>query len=1078
MPSANKKTYYAHEGRKKRRDESHTKLLIAAQKALDSYLEKVDFFSEQPSTLNYDDIYEFINKTATGVDWKKYALSHFRKIIINLNNKGNIQRPLPISIFDIKRDPPIRNMQWIEYGKWINELTAALDLYWAKQAQYDFSNEEVIGNLLLCAILFSGLNTKASLEALLNHINRREKIQHLHNMPVFIMTEISENYGNITIDTKLGRSRNFVPDYLTQCWLIHLYQIEDIHVYFEPEYYLELVFNKMMCDFNKTIYQNLLKYAHYNWAQLENVDISPALTHCLTGKIPTCNLSLDELKKFIAPLFTQTDQSQYTLHSSDTPTMTHVKPTSQKVSLEKQKKAIIKLHKAFLKMVRISQTERPIIELLIEYCREHQSQFNEYSQRMALWLISLYKPNHEQADRLAKIFHCRADKLYKYNTKHGLLKNSSIYTYYTSIAEPWFIHSLEFIDQNNDINDNLENIYTEIIGNLKLVEDFETFQDQDKEQFNKHEDESIKHSDQATNATINTTIKNSTKMKMLTRFHEFQQDVFDADSMDFGPMVTYRKPRANIISPHTYTLLLKKLITFGQRDGWSEQFILSLQLIYTLAYRTGMRISEITGLRVADVKGKKDFSIAIRPYGSQNQGNQHDLKTRSSLRDIPIYSLLTEEEKRIFYQYIKHKRLTNKPKSYLFTDWQSGHKLKPYQITKPLKIILNEMFNVHDYTFHSLRHSAANYLALVLNCADVHFVEKMTGLSIEHINTIRKDLLPNWDAPNKWFLVACLLGHINPHETFRSYIHLTDLMVGNSLRKHFPHLTVDMVQRITGLRKSWNQYFQLSEGERRFNFEKHAHTLNEILMNHQDHWAKTNINATLRNLPKTPVKNHNYFDYFAGTQASKISFELFYSALQQLQKFNNNKAAQIVARELDLSVDIMDYWLENAKKLANLCSKKGQPRLVQLDQIIPILRDHQEDQEACRYFFKNLHQVYTASPEDIKFVLDMFLACVTYKRGGISCAESKVDDLEKFYKIIKPLFPEALWQIRGNMLSNILSDKKHPLLFNLAQKHNQLHVKNSKSVLQLQLFSEKTQNALSALKFCLHLACIGAPKSL
>lgn len=122
MPSANKKTYYAHEGRKKRRDESHTKLLIAAQKALDSYLEKVDFFSEQPSTLNYDDIYEFINKTATGVDWKKYALSHFRKIIINLNNKGNIQRPLPISIFDIKRDPPIRNMQWIEYGKWINEL--------------------------------------------------------------------------------------------------------------------------------------------------------------------------------------------------------------------------------------------------------------------------------------------------------------------------------------------------------------------------------------------------------------------------------------------------------------------------------------------------------------------------------------------------------------------------------------------------------------------------------------------------------------------------------------------------------------------------------------------------------------------------------------------------------------------------------------------------------------------------------------------------------------------------------------------------------------------------------------------
>jgi integrase len=39
-----------------------------------------------------------------------------------------------------------------------------------------------------------------------------------------------------------------------------------------------------------------------------------------------------------------------------------------------------------------------------------------------------------------------------------------------------------------------------------------------------------------------------------------------------------------------------------------------LSIVYTIAFRTGMRINEILGLRIKDVEGVQASSIWIRPY--------------------------------------------------------------------------------------------------------------------------------------------------------------------------------------------------------------------------------------------------------------------------------------------------------------------------------------------------------------------------------------------------------------------------------------------------------------------------------
>ncbi len=44
-----------------------------------------------------------------------------------------------------------------------------------------------------------------------------------------------------------------------------------------------------------------------------------------------------------------------------------------------------------------------------------------------------------------------------------------------------------------------------------------------------------------------------------------------------------------------------------------------------MAYRTGMRINEILGLRVDDIQGLNQFSIWVQPYGSKKR-DQHLLE--------------------------------------------------------------------------------------------------------------------------------------------------------------------------------------------------------------------------------------------------------------------------------------------------------------------------------------------------------------------------------------------------------------------------------------------------------------------
>lgn len=63
------------------------------------------------------------------------------------------------------------------------------------------------------------------------------------------------------------------------------------------------------------------------------------------------------------------------------------------------------------------------------------------------------------------------DKFQKSLHQNKPLADSSIYTYYSRIAEPWLTHSLQYLDSEDDFNISIAKIYQQIVTNTRLADD-------------------------------------------------------------------------------------------------------------------------------------------------------------------------------------------------------------------------------------------------------------------------------------------------------------------------------------------------------------------------------------------------------------------------------------------------------------------------------------------------------------------------------------------------------------------------------------------------------------------------------
>jgi integrase/recombinase XerC len=190
-----------------------------------------------------------------------------------------------------------------------------------------------------------------------------------------------------------------------------------------------------------------------------------------------------------------------------------------------------------------------------------------------------------------------------------------------------------------------------------------------------------------------------------------------------GPKVSKRLPdfiqKQELMTPKTELLFTNDL--FGCRD----------RLMFELLYQTGMRLSELIGLKEQDVSKN-----GIRVLGKRNKER--------------IVAIGDQLDKDIF-DFVKLKHASGLNLDYLlFTD--SGKKMYPKFVYRKINFYLSAITTVNKKSPHVMRHTFATHmlnegvgievLKEILGHANLAATQVYTHNSFEQINTIYKSAHP------------------------------------------------------------------------------------------------------------------------------------------------------------------------------------------------------------------------------------------------------------------------------------------------------------------------------------------------
>lgn len=548
------------------------------------------------------------------------------------------------------------------------------------------------------------------------------------------------------------------------------------------------------------------------------------------------------------------------------------------------------------------------------------------------------------------------------------------------------------------------------------------------------------------------------QLDLLRRFHHFQKKLFKADDFPvYSDIQMSSHPRTEILSAQTLCAVLDLLPAQVAHNHLNQQDAGMFRIIFILAFRSGMRINEILGLRIKDIEGPACTSLWIRPYRSGQR--EHSLKTDSAERNLPVQTLLRPDEHAVFRDYCLGKRISSGKDDYLFSLWNSDQRIPSHVVAQVFSDLVHAVLPGNRYSFHSLRHSAANHLALAL-MMPYAVVKVFSDYSEQDYQRIRTALIRSSAAQDRWYILAHLLGHITPKETFKSYLHLCFIMAGYHLMQYDPLISVQTIQTIhPDLEiKTRSEYIHLSR-------------LSHQLRLNLDTVALTDARASRkksRTLKKSAVREPNSGNksYYPGTDHSNIPVNTLTKMIRHCERFQDT---DYIAKKLNLPLGLIQECQDNICKLQMLRNQKGKSRFVlhseKSSRILPYVETY-EERQLIAYVFKQLCPYKKNNPKLIK-ALKIFMDKVNPSESGLIFHIKDIERLNLFLEVIYPLIPPQYWACSIDQRIDMNMIKQSIWINKIAH----LSYGNFNHALRIYLKSEKTHKSLNLFKYIIIL-CI------
>ena len=794
----------AHRLREVNKSKSHESIKNEAKVLIASYVDDNHIPTGTDLTEYYQTIGSILEVHFDTAHTYYLARQGFVEYIRSYNKAHELSLDEPVVPVIAERDHLTISYDWMVNGAQVSLACQQMIEMWQRKRR--FSNNDLIESVLYCSVMYGGLNDIDVLKALYQWLLGEREIYQLQvpatdelsgsgvsseSLALILLSIDDDSYGcsytqgHTSEDisaTSLQRYVEYIPDDMTLCFL---YALKDKKLKREGVKSFETIISDICKklklqnkDKSKPHLSHLIKYADYHWRQMKGADIDSALAIVRQGKIKTTGLTTNKLinynqeviKSNLQPL-TWSELFVASYSGSD-------KKTTNSRECPSFSKNLIKEMQDALKGSKTSAI------MQIELLQQGFTQPN--AMRLLGWVKSLLSDSNNRLDTISKYLGC--------------------------IGRDWLMLTMdENLDEWSD--EDFEAVYEEIIqSKIKDGRKFSILKKDsdlnDEAISNINEDAVIIKSDLSEASNLVNKLASDIKVSYLDKlkdtqkftygrlraFHDYQRAHYNAPFVYFPWGNKRQVVNANMISPRIYHAMKEYLVTSYLDD---EQKNLCL-VVLSLAYRTGLRIKELIGVKVRDIA-----DIYIDEHGQRIEQPQiwlrpnryRRLKSSSASRLIPINCLLKQDELEQFTQlYCQQKRLKRR---YFFSQGSGDQPLPSVVFSNLMKLIWDRLLGEHDFTFHSFRHTAISQLALVLSKSPLSQV--MTDYDSEQCEKVIKGVLGYHKDQGSWFGLASLAGHLTCDTTFEYYIHIAHLLVGEQLSKACLELPITVLELITGL---------------------------------------------------------------------------------------------------------------------------------------------------------------------------------------------------------------------------------------------------------------------------------------
>ena len=1023
----------AHQLREENKSKSHESIKNEAKVLIASYVDDNHIPTGTDLTEYYQTIGSILEVHFDTAHSYHLARQGFLEYIRSYNKAHELSMDEPVVPVIAERDHLTISYDWMVSGAQVSLASQQIIEIWQRKRR--FSNNDLIESVLYCSVMYGGLNDIDVLKALYQWLLGERDIYQLQlpatdelpdsgvsseSLALILLSIDDDNYGcsytqsHTSEDvsaTSLQRYVEYIPDDMTLCFL---YALKDKKLKKENVKSFETIISDICKklklqnkDKSKPHLSQLIKYADYHWRQMKGGDIDTALAIVRQGKIKTTGLTTNKLINYnqevinsnLQPLTWEELFVASFSESDEKGTNSREYPNFSK-NLIKEVQDALKGSKASA----ITQ-----VELL------QQGFTQPNAMRLLGWVRSLLSDSNNRLDTISKYLGC--------------------------IGRDWLMLTM---DENLDewSGEDFEAVYEEIIQSkikdgrkqsiLNKESDFgEDNLDTDDDLVGCADDVLSQGS---LNVLNNVYLKKNKvsyldKLKdtqkftygRLRAFHDYQRAHYNAPFVYFPWGNKRQVVNANMISPRIYHAMKEYLVNSDLGD---EQKNLCL-VVLSLAYRTGLRIKELIGVKVRDIA-----DIYIDEHGQRIEQPQiwlrpnryRRLKSSSASRLIPINCLLKKDElKQLIQLYRQQKRLKRR---YFFSQGSGDQPLPSVVFSNLMKLIWDRLLGKHDFTFHSFRHTAISQLALVLSKSPL--AQVMTDYDNEQCEKVIKGVLGYHKDQGSWFGLASFAGHLTCDTTFEHYIHTAHLLAGEQLSNAYLELPITVLDLITGL--DYSVIYR--QDKTAYDATTKTVQLNKI----RSYFVKkTAVNKTrlFKNIDQ-PDNNtsqqllNSNLDDFKESNANSIFIHPKYADvigfLEQMQELKENSRDQLLPE-----VAIRHGISLNESKCLYLRASE----LFDDDRLLLGRPKGSKNQEVIIRALDRAYQMSIKDPEKLRVFIEIFAHKHNLNNSSIhfGIKETQIEMLQSFMLVGCQLIDASHWQVRAYS-EQVVSDVKKDLSLN------------------------------------------------